>query len=141
MTIFFLMRDQLEQDEEYANRLNYYLQEDALMALEKGDKLLNTNNFEAAINQYKVALAMDLKNDKIRQHIAQAYKRQCMLIGDECETAMIIYDFLIDTYPLDIPLLKERLELNEHIGDSIGIENDKSMIRKAQFKLNNGQPD
>jgi tetratricopeptide (TPR) repeat protein len=135
--IFFVYKEQYEKDEkdeDFSAMQEYYLQSDALMSMEKADWMLNEGEYDLAINQYMIALAMDSKNDKIRQQIARAYKAQCILDNVDCENALMVYDFLISEYPYDIPLIKERLELHEHLGDSTGIEEDHSLIRVADLQ-------
>jgi len=131
--IFFVYKDQYEKDEAYLEMQDFYLQADALILMEKAELLVNEGSYGEAVDEYMKALLMDSKNDKIRQQIARAYKAQCILENIECENALMIYDFLISEYPYDIPLINERLELHEHLGDSIGISEDHSLIRAADF--------
>jgi tetratricopeptide (TPR) repeat protein len=132
--IFFVYKEQYEKDEDFSAMQEYYLQSDALMAMEKADWMLKDGEYNEAIDEYIKALLMDSQNDKIRQQIARAYKAQCILDNVDCENSLMVYDFLISEYPYDIPLINERLELHEHLGDSTGIEEDHSLIRVADLQ-------
>ena len=101
--------------------------------MEKAELLIQENKYDEGIAQYKVALAMSGGNDQIRQEIARAYRKQCILSDENCEDALLVYNFLISTYPEDEELILERLELHEYIGDSAGMEQDQDLLKKVRI--------
>jgi len=134
LMIYFILKNEYEEDQDYEKMEAVYLESDAVMILQRAELLLEENNYDEAIKQYTIALAMNNDNDEIRQEIARAYKKQCLLTGEGCENAILIYNFLIRSYPRDDVLIHERLELHQYLGDSVGIAEDEELLRKANLE-------
>ncbi len=132
--IYFLMRDAYEEEQEYQKKMQVYLKSDAIMAMEKAKTHLELNQFEEAQYQLSFALRADPGNNNIRLEVARAYKKQCIVENIGCEDALLIYNLLIDRYDMDVKMIRERLELHRFIGDSTGIETDKSLLRKIELQ-------
>ena len=85
LMVYYILKNEYEEDQEYAKMEAVYLESDAVMIMHRAELLLEENNYDEAINQYKIALAMSNDNDEIRQEIARAYKKQCLLTDEGCE--------------------------------------------------------
>ena len=133
--IFVVISNQHEKDQEYSKMHQYYLQQDALLAMQQGDNYLLQGNYEGAINQYNIALALDTSNDKIRLQVAKAHKKQCIEVGEGCEDALLIFNLLIENYSYDIEMIQERLELHQHLGDSAGVKEDRKLLKEIDYNL------
>ena len=134
LMVYYILKNEYEEDQEYAKMEAVYLESDAVMIMQRAELLLEENNYDEAINQYKIALAMSNDNDEIRQEIARAYKKQCLLTDEGCENAILIYNFLISSYPGDEMMLIERLEIHQYLDDSVGIAEDEELLRKANVE-------
>jgi tetratricopeptide (TPR) repeat protein len=134
LMIYFILKKEYKEDQDYEKMEAVYLESDAVMILQRAELLLEENNYDEAIKQYTIALAMNNDNDEIRQEIARAYKKQCLLTDEGCENAILIYNFLIRSYPGDDVLLLERLELHQYLDDSVGIAEDEELLMKANLE-------
>lgn len=132
-TVYLILKNEHNDQQIYSEKEAIYLQSDAILAIEKAELLIQENKYDEGIAQYKVALAMSGGNDQIRQEIARAYRKQCILSDENCEDALLVYNFLISTYPEDEELILERLELHEYLGDSAGMEQDLDLLKKVRI--------
>lgn len=131
--VYFIMKKEYLENQVYSKMEAIYLESDAVIVMQRAQDLLNANKYEEAINQYKIALAMNNDNDEIRQEIARAYRKQCLLTDSGCEEAILIYNFLISLYSSDEILIIERLSIHQHLGDSLGIKEDERLLRKLSL--------
>ena len=73
------MKKEYLENQAYSKMEATYLESDAVLVMQRAQELLNANEYEDAIIQYEIALAMNSDNDEIRQEIARAYGKQCLL--------------------------------------------------------------